>query len=142
MNGDLAYEVQEAIFKALCNTPAVATLVTPEGGAARISDCVPDEEEFEHIQIGDVTWADHGDKTDPGQDGIFALHIWTRRKGNKNLYLIGRQINLLFHEQPLVLVAGAVTLLRHSSSVLVRDPDGRSRQLVKNFRIITTDPLT
>lgn len=140
MNGDLALEVQAAVYAALVNDPILRQYIEAEDGTYRIYDTVPDACEFEYIVIGDASWSDHGDKTDPGQDGIFTLHVWTRQKGNRNLYLIGRQITRIFHEQPLVLTSGQVTLCRNVFTQIM--PDGINRHLVKNFRIVVSDPAT
>lgn len=141
MNGDLALEVQQAIFRSLTNDPVLAGLLGKNAsGQVRVFDSVPDGEAMEFIHVGDVIWNDWGDKTDPGQDGVFTLHVWTRQKANLPLYKIGREITRIFHQQRLVLSVGEVTLLRQTFSQVLVDANGRDRQLVKNYRITTSDP--
>jgi len=139
MNGDLALEVQTSIYKSLTNDPAVATLIgNGADGRLRIYDSMPDDEVFEFIHIGQVAWNDYGDKTDPGQNGVFNIAVWTRRKENRILFLIGREMTRIFHEQPVILTDGEVVLIRHNFTQT--NSDGINRMLVKNFKIIVTDP--
>jgi Protein of unknown function (DUF3168) len=137
MNGDLALEVQTSIFSLLVNDPTLLSAGYLNG--PNVFDHIPDNSPPNFICLDDAEYADGGDKTDPGQQGMFYVRCWTREKGNKVGLTIARRVVALLHEQPLVLQSGFVTVLRLSSSGTRRDPDGVSRQAYRVFRIIVSE---
>lgn len=139
-NGDLSLEVQQAIFTRLSED---TVLQSPEFlGGKNVFDHVPDQQPPNFICISGATWQDWGDKTDPGQTGVFPVRCWTRDKGNKRALLIARRVVALLHEQTLPLVAGQAVLVRFTNGGDVPDADGVSIQAYRNFKIIVSDPPT
>lgn len=151
MNGDLALEVQTAVYQRLAEDAVLVGLIGLHAtlGTPRIFDHVPDDQELGQdpddtdacfIQIGDYSAVDAGDKSDPGQEGVFDIYCWSRSKGNVQALTIARQVVRLLHEKPLPLEVGEAPLVRCQFSAMMRDPDGKSRKAIRRFRIITSDP--
>ncbi len=153
MNGDLALEVQQAIFDKLSGDAALVGMVgrNPKlNNAPNVYDHVPDDKELgevdgtdrRFIQIGDYSATDGGDKSDPGQVGMFDIYCWSRAKGNTSALLVARRVVQLMHEKPMPLNKGEAVLVRLSFAGMMRDPDGMSRKAIRRFNIITSDPPT
>ncbi len=139
-NGDLALEVQEAIIARLLGDPTLISKKYLDG--PNVFDHIPDQQPPNFISISGATYQDAGDKTDPGQSGVFPVRVWTREKGDKLGLLIAKRITVLLHEQSIQLTAGQMPLIRFSSGGTVPSGDGVSRQVYRNFKIIVTDPST
>ncbi len=136
--GDLTLEVQLAVVERLLADPII---VSPQFlNGPNVFDHVPDQQPPNFICVAGATSNDHGDKSDPGQDELFPIRVWTREKGDKLGLKIAKRIVELFHEKALPLTAGQATLIRLKSGGSIPEGDGVSRQVYRNFRIITSEP--
>jgi hypothetical protein len=137
MNGDLSAEVQTSLFSVLSSDPVL--LSAEYLGGPYVFDHVPDNSPPDFVCLDAASWADGGDKTDPGQAGMFYVRTWTRDKGNKRALMIAARIVALLHEATIPLTAGSITLLRFHSGGIEADPDGVSRQAWRVFRLIVSE---
>ena len=108
-------------------------------GGPYVYDHIPDNAPPNFIHLDPASWADGGDKSDPGQQGMFYVRAWTREKGNKLALTLGARIVSLLHEKSIPLTSGSITLLRFASGGIMADPDGVSRQAYRVFRIIVSE---
>ena len=71
--------LQQAIFAALTRQVALTTLL----GGPRIYDTAPQPVTFPHITFGQSTLREASTATDPGDEHIFTLHVWSRAHGRR-----------------------------------------------------------
>lgn len=139
MNGDLGLEVQAAIFATITTDPTIKGMVDCRVYDHVPQDAAPQAEDFPFIQIGDATFSDWGDKSEPGQTGTFPMNIYSRTRDNEELLKIRRQCVNLLHQKPTPMEQGQMVLCRFEYSNVRMLSDGVTRQTSLRFRIITSE---
>jgi hypothetical protein len=142
MNGDLALEVQAAIFAAISNDSSVRGIVQN-----RIFDHVPqiegrEQTKFPFLQIGDAQFNDWGDKSEPGQIGTFSMNAYSRERSNEEALKIRRACVNVLHQKPVPMEEGQMVMCRFEYSNLRMLSDGVTRTTSFRFRIIISENPT
>ena len=125
--------LQQAIFATLTTAPALLSLL----GAPRIYDAAPQPVAFPFITFGQSTLRDAGTSTEPGDEHLVTLHIWSRGRGRKEAQSIIGIVRALLHDQPLALTDHRLVNLRHDYSDCRRDPDGETIHGTLRLRAVT-----
>lgn len=136
MNGNLTLEVKE-MFRAVCvGDQALADVVND-----RVYTFVPQGSEFPYIRFCNITAADGGTKTSPGQSITMSVDVFDREKSDLNIDIIMRALTRLFHEKQPTIIGGSVGVCRLISSFIQPDSDGTTRHGVARFRLnVYEDP--
>ncbi len=125
--------LQQAIFAALTRQVALTTLL----GGPRIYDTAPQPVTFPHITFGQSTLREASTATDPGDEHIFTLHVWSRAHSRRETHAIIHLLRSTLHDQPLPLTDHHLVNLRHEYSDCRRDPDGETFHGVVRLRAVT-----
>jgi hypothetical protein len=131
-----ALALQKSIFATLsAHAPLVAQL-----GGSRIHDDVPQTEEFPYVSFGQSTVRDADTGTEPGDEHIFTLHVWSRAKGRREAYAIIDTLRAALHDEHFSLDGHRLVNLRHEFSEVRRTPDGETLHGITRYRAVT-EPL-
>lgn len=125
--------LQRAVFLTLANNQALTALL----GGPRLYDDTPQPVVFPYITFGQSTLRDASTSTDPGDEHILTLHVWSRTHGRKEAQAIIDVIRTSLHDQPLVLTGHHLVNLRHEYSDCRRDPDGETTHGTVRLRAMT-----
>ena len=131
-----ALALQQSIFATLTTAAALTTLL---GGAA-IYDETPQPSRFPFITFGQSTLREASTATEPGDEHIVTLHVWSRAHGRSETHAILGAVRTALHDQPLALAGHHLINLRHEFSEARRDPDGETIHGIIRFRAVT-EPL-
>ena len=77
-------ELQSAIYSALSASTNLANLIGPD----RVYDEVPPNQHPPYVTFGKSVHADWSTDTESGMEHEIELHIWTRERGRKEIFLI------------------------------------------------------
>jgi hypothetical protein len=128
--GSAADAINAAVYSRLSGDATL--LATATGG---VHDDVFDATSFPYVQIGDTIetpWDAFGNQ---GRTNLVTIHTWSQYQGAKESWtMISRIIALL---DRYALSVSGVTLTRcvHERSMVLRDPDGKTRHGVVEFRV-------
>ena len=125
--------LQQAIFGTLSTQTALTTLL----GGPRIYDDVPQPVVFPYITFGQSTLRDASTSTDPGDEHIVTLHVWSRGRGRAEAQAIIDLLRQRLHDQPLTLSGHHLVNLRTEFADARRDPDGETIHGMLRLRAVT-----
>lgn len=125
--------LQTAIFTTLSANAALTGLL----GGPRIYDDAPQAAAFPYITFGQSLIRDASTSTEPGDEHVFTIHVWSRAHGRREAQAILDQVRGLLHDQPLPLTNHRLINLRHEFSDSRRDPDGQTIHGLCRLRAVT-----
>ena len=125
--------LQQAIFGTLSTQTALTTLL----GGPRIYDDVPQPVVFPYITFGQSTLRDASTSTDPGDEHIVTLHVWSRGRGRAEAQAIIDLMRTSLHDKPLTLTDHHLVNLRTEFADARRDPDGETIHGMLRLRAVT-----
>jgi Protein of unknown function (DUF3168) len=125
--------LQSAVFATLANNAPLASQL----GGHRIYDDAPQATAFPYVTFGQSVVREASTSTEPGDEHIFTLHVWSRAQGRREAQSILEAIRNLLHDQPLILIDHRLINLRHELSDTRRDPDGETIHGLCRFRAVT-----
>ena len=117
---------------------AVYAVLTEAGVAdGRVYDDVPAKPAFPYVQIGETQPIP--DDVSPDDEGFvetITLHVWSRKRGQKEIKQILSAIYDALHQVALTVTgrASALAWVRHMR--IIRDPDGITRHGILDVEII------
>lgn len=118
---------------------ADATLVALLGGKQAVYDQPPETSTYPYVRVGDHLSIPDNDLTSFGRQITVTLHIWTKKRGNKDGQDIAARINRILDHQPaaLAVVGHRVVSIRNEFDQALSDPDPEIRHHVLRFRVTT-----
>jgi Protein of unknown function (DUF3168) len=125
--------LQTAIYSAL----TASTELTAQLGGPRIYDDAPQATAFPYITFGQSVLRDASTATDPGDEHIFTIHVWSRAQGRRETHAILDTVRSLLHDRALTLTNHRLINLRHEFSDTRRDPDGETIHGLCRLRAVT-----
>jgi Protein of unknown function (DUF3168) len=128
-----SFALQKAIYSKLSADTALLALL----GGPRIYDDVPTRAEFPYVTIGQTIERDWSTATDPGQEHLMTLHVWSRGRGRREADDILAAIGAALHDQTLPMTGFRLINLRHEFSDARRDPDGETFHGLQRYRAVT-----
>ena len=128
--------LQSAIFAALAADAALTTLM----GSPRIFDDVPQDAPFPYLTFGASIDRDWSTATDPGDEHLLTLHVWSRARGRREVHAILAAVRQALHDHPLTLAGHRLINLRHEFSEARADPDSDTYHGLLRLRAVT-EPL-
>lgn len=127
---DPGIELQGAIVAAL-------TAASVAGG--RVFDQVPQAADYPFISIGEMQVNDDDAENVGGVEVYATLHVWSRATGKPEASRLAAAVRGAIHEQDLRLPFWRLVEIRHQSTRLMTDPDGKTTHGVMTFRALA-DP--
>lgn len=128
-----SWSLQRAIYDTLVVDAAILGLL----GTARIFDDVPQRSAFPYLTLGQSTVRDWSTGTEPGEEHLVTLHVWSRADGRRETHQLMTAVRDALHDQPLPLDGHRLVNLRHELSEARREPDGETYHGIVRFRAAT-----
>ncbi len=128
-------EIQAAIFGILKNDATLMGLVTG------VYDDAPQNTVYPYIVIGESTEVRFDMFSHAGNDTTFTLHVWSQYPGYKECYQISNQVNKTLDKAALAPTGNSLISCDYEGSSAVRDPDGVTRHLISNYRIMVQETI-
>ena len=125
--------LQKAIWQKLSSDAAL----TAKLGAGGIVDRVVPKRALPYLVIGEIITSDWSTSTEPGEEHIITLEIWSDRDGHSEAQVLAGQVRDLLHNQPLTLVGAILINLQHLSTRIRREPRSRTHVAVVQLRAVT-----
>lgn len=121
--------VQTAIYQALSGNAALAALVTG------VYDNVPQGTAFPYVSIGQDVHNEWDTDTTQGSDCSITIHVWSRKRGRKEVKAIQAAIYDVLHRADLTQSGYKIDNLMWENSQSFMDADGKTRHGVQTFRM-------
>lgn len=128
-----SFALQQSIYSALAADAQITTLL----GAPRIFDDVPQKSDFPYLTLGQSSVRDWSTGTEPGDEHILTLHVWSRASGRKQTHEIMGALKTALHNRALALAGHRLINLRHEFSDARREPDGETYHGIVRLRAVT-----
>ena len=125
--------LQQAIFARLTTLAPLTALL----GGPRIYDDVPQPVAYPYITFGQSILRDASTSTDPGDEHLITLHVWSRGRGRAETLGIIDLLRSALHNQPLTLAGHHLVNLRADYADARRDPDGETLHGTLRLRAVT-----
>lgn len=132
-----AAALQKAIYERLSGDTALAALL---GGNA-VTDRRLDASAAPLVVIAGIISTDHSTATEPGEEHIVMLDIWSDAAGHRQAQAIAAAVRSALHDATLVLSGHRLVLLFHRETRLSRDGKSRFHRAEMQFRAVT-EPAT
>lgn len=133
MAASAAWSLQESIFQALTNDPALTTLL----GGAHVFDDVPQDASFPYVTLAQSEARDWSTGTEEGSEHIVTLHVWSRAGGKKETQAIVEAVQDVLHDADLTLSDHRLINLRQERAEVRLEPDGETYRAILRYRAVT-----
>jgi hypothetical protein len=132
-----AYQLQIAIYDTLtADAPLMALVQGVYDNQLQVSD-PGDNSAFPFITIGDMSASPWDTDTDTGTDARFKVHIWSRASHSLECKQIADAVISVLHRGIISITGNAFIGCDYLTQTQeARDPDGVTRHLVLEFRIV------
>ncbi len=90
---------------------------------------------FPYVTIGDMTMTDLSTDTEEGAEITIAIHIWSRYRGNKELYQQSKLVRDALRRVSIAVIDYQHVYTEFESSETLTDPDGVTRHAVQRYRV-------
>ncbi len=131
-----SWSLQKSIYAALAADSNVLGLL----GAPRIFDDVPQTSAFPYLTLGQSTLRDWSTGTEPGDEHLLTLHVWSRAEGRREVHELMTALQVALHDRVLALEGHRLVNLRHEYSDARREADGETYHGIVRLRAVT-EPL-
>lgn len=131
MSADSSWPLQQAVYTALTGDVTLMAMVTG------VHDHVPQGAAFPYITIGESTaigWSVVGVS---GIETTLVLHVWSRKRGHKEVKQILAEIHRVLHDAALTVPGHALVWLRYGFSQTSLDPDGATYHGIAHYDAVT-----
>ncbi|PZM17087.1 DUF3168 domain-containing protein [Rhizobium tubonense] len=128
-----ANDLLRAIHTRLGADAALTTLI----GADGIRDRLVTGKQLPAIVISEMTTSDYSTATEPGEEHLLVLEVWSDAAGQRIAQEIAAMIHALLQDAALPLAAHALVNLRHASTKARREPKTRLFCAEMRFRAVT-----
>lgn len=128
-----SWALQQSIHATLSSDAGVLSIL----GAPRIFDDVPQRAEFPYLTLGQSTVRDWSTATEPGDEHLLTLHVWSRADGRRQAHDLMAALRQALHDRDLALDGHRLVNLRHEFSEARREPDGDTYHGIVRLRAVT-----
>lgn len=135
--------LQKITVARLAGDATLTALLGASVGDVRVVDQPREGMPHPYVRVGDFLSTPDNDLTSFGRNVVMTLHIWTKKRGNKDGQDIASRIVVLLDHQtavldPLLRVEGhKLILIRAEFDQALTDPDPEIRHHVLRFRVAT-----
>ncbi|MCR6498906.1 DUF3168 domain-containing protein [Shinella sp. CPCC 101442] len=132
-----ASALQKAIYERLSGDTALTALIGGNGVTDRrlAAPTAP------LVVIAGIDSTDHSTATEPGEEHIITLDIWSDAAGHRQVQVIAAAVRAVLHDAALTLSGHRLVLLFHRQTRLSRDGKSRFHRAETEFRAVT-EPAT
>ncbi|MEZ5818329.1 MAG: DUF3168 domain-containing protein [Hyphomicrobiaceae bacterium] len=131
-----SFALQKSIYEALSADAGLVGLL----GSGRIFDDAPQRTAMPYLTFGQSTLRDWSTGTEPGDEHLVTLHVWSRAEGRREAQEVMQALRNALHERALVLEGHRLINLRHELSEARREADGQTYHGIVRLRAVT-EPL-
>jgi Protein of unknown function (DUF3168) len=131
-----SWALQKAVFAALSADAGLSSLI----GVGSIHDDVPRDAGFPYVTFGEAQVRDWSSGDEAGHEHAFALHVWSRHNGRREVQEVMGLLEAILHNAALDLDGHRLVNLRHELSSARREADGETYRGIIRFRAVT-EPL-
>jgi hypothetical protein len=128
-----ANDLLQAIHLRLGTAAALAALIGPDG----IRDRLVAGKQLPAIVIAELTTNDYSTATEPGEEHLLTLQVWSDAAGQRAAQQIAGMVHALLQDTELPLAHHALVSLRHVSTKVRREPKTRLFCADMRFRAVT-----
>lgn len=128
-----SWALQKSIYQALSGDAGV----TANLGEGRIFDDPPQRSTMPYVTFGQTTIRDWSTGSEPGDEHVVTLHVWSRTDGRREVHDIMHAVRDALHDRDLSLEAHRLVSLRHVLSEARRDPDSDTYHGIVRLRALT-----
>ena len=128
--------LQSAIYAKLAADPPLLALL----GTPRIYDDAPQDAPFPYLTFGASTARDWSTATEPGEEHLVTLHVWSRARGRREAFALVNAIRAALHDQSLALVGHRLVNLRQEFADTRPDPESDTHHGLVRLRAVS-EPL-
>ena len=106
-------------------------------GAGGMRDRIVAGKHLPAVVVGETTTTDYSTATEPGEEHVLVLEVWSDSAGRRQAEEIAALIIGLLHDAPLTLDAHALVNLRHVSTKTRQEAKARLFCAEMRFRAVT-----
>jgi hypothetical protein len=128
-----ANDLLQAIHLRLGTAAALTALIGPDG----IRDRLVTGKQLPAIIIAELTTNDYSTATEPGEEHLLSLQVWSDAAGERASQQIAGMVRALLHDAELPLAHHALVNLQHVSTKVRREPKTRLFCADMRFRAVT-----
>ena len=128
-----SWDLQQSVYNFLINDATITNML----GGQSVYDDVPQRAGFPYITFGQSTVRDWSTGTEPGNEHMLSLHIWSKAAGKKQTYEIIDAICTGLHDNSLQLVDHHLVNFRCEFSEARRTVDGEKFHGIVRYRAVT-----
>ena len=128
-----ASALQRAIYARLSADAALAALT----GANAVTDRRPAAPGAPLVVLAGIDSTDHSTATEPGEEHVVSLDIWTDAAGHRQAQAIAAAVRTALHDAALALSGHRLVLLFHRDTRISRDGASRFHRAQMRFRAVT-----
>ena len=136
MASSSSWDLQQSVYNFLINDATITNLL----GGQSVYDDVPQRAGFPYITFGRSTVRDWSTGTEPGNEHVLSLHIWSKAAGKKETYEIIDAICTRLQDNSLQLSDHHLVNFRCEFSEARRTVDGEKFHGIVRYRAVT-EPL-
>ena len=131
MSPDGSWELQEAIYTALTgDAPLMATITG-------VHDHVPQGAAFPYVTVGESTARDWGAAGVSGIETTLVMHVWSRKRGHKEVKQVLAEIHRILHDADLTMPGHVLVWLRYGFSQTIAGKDGATYHGIARYNALT-----
>lgn len=127
-----ALELQKAVYQALTTDAELTGLL----GGPDIFDHTPPSAAFPYVTFGAASIFDWDTSTEDGNEILFSLHVWSRKRGRQEALAIAERIGGLLKDAPLTVAGHSLVNLRLEASETGYDDDVAVHHGQMRFRAV------
>ena len=131
MSADSSWELQQAIYTALTGDPTLMGMITG------VHDHVPQGAAFPYVTIGESTARDWGAAGVSGIETTLIVHVWSRKRGHKEVKQVLAEIHRILHDADLTVPGHVLVWLRYEFSQTSLDSDGATYHGIARYNALT-----
>lgn len=120
--------VQRTIFSTLANDSTLRGLVSG------VFDEVPTGTSFPYITLGDMTEVGFNTFDRDGADTTITIHIWSKYRGNSEIFRILDRVNALLDGAALSTTPERLVKIEYENGVTSHEPE--TRHFVARYRLV------
>jgi phage terminase large subunit-like protein len=127
-----ALDLQKAVFAALGGDASLTTLL----GGPKLHDMTPAAVSYPYLTFGRTSGFDWSTGTEPGEEQIFTIHVWSKAKGRSEALQIAARVREVLEAGSLELESHNLVLLDYVFSEVRHDEDLAVQHGLVRFRAL------
>lgn len=127
----------DALLSAVYATLSADAALTAIVGADGVRDRLISTRKLPCIVVGTLETNDYSTATEPGEEHLLSLEIWSDAGGRRQIHAVAERIYALLHDARLALPGHHLVGLAHQRTESRRQPDTKLHVATLKFRAVT-----